>query len=170
MTTAQDNRARRNEHARAWRVANPDKVRQYRRAYQAANIEKVREWDAARRARDREKISQQRRARYAANPLKFRDRGRAWYENNLDKAREHSRNATRRKKKLPTPTRAAPSHCECCGSPPGKKALAIDHCHATGMFRGWLCTNCNTGIGSLGDNLEGAMRAVRYLSLAEGQK
>ena len=39
----------------------------------------------------------------------------------------------------------------------------FDHDHTTGKFRGWLCSPCNTAIGHLGDNLEGVMRAVRYL-------
>tara|TARA_R100000742_G_C4257386_1_gene75248 strand:+ start:391 stop:546 length:156 start_codon:yes stop_codon:yes gene_type:complete len=30
-------------------------------------------------------------------------------------------------------------------------------------YRGWLCSNCNTGIGKLGDNIEGVQKAVDYL-------
>jgi len=40
----------------------------------------------------------------------------------------------------------------------------LDHCHETGEFRGWLCKQCNTGLGNLGDNLESLKRAVNYLS------
>jgi recombination endonuclease VII len=43
------------------------------------------------------------------------------------------------------------------------KSLAIDHDHATGEIRGLLCSSCNSGIGKLGDNLEGLERAVAYL-------
>lgn len=39
----------------------------------------------------------------------------------------------------------------------------IDHCHETGEVRGILCTGCNTGIGHLGDNIEGLERALYYL-------
>ena len=52
--------------------------------------------------------------------------------------------------------------CECCGEQRDK--LLIDHCHSTGEMRGWLCNPCNIAIGNLGDNLEGVLRAVRYLS------
>ena len=72
---------------------------------------------------------------------------------------------------LPEPTRERPSVCECCGQPPkgGRgKYVVLDHCHAHGTFRGWLCWHCNTGIGKLGDNVEGLMRAVEYLRRAEG--
>lgn len=42
--------------------------------------------------------------------------------------------------------------------------MCFDHDPETHTFRGWLCQNCNTGIGKLGDNLEGLLEAVRYLS------
>lgn len=42
----------------------------------------------------------------------------------------------------------------------------VDHCHETGRVRGLLCSACNTAIGRLGDNLDGVMRAVRYLERA----
>lgn len=39
----------------------------------------------------------------------------------------------------------------------------IDHCHDTGVVRGVLCSGCNTGIGQLGDNIDGVKRALYYL-------
>ena len=39
----------------------------------------------------------------------------------------------------------------------------IDHDHDTGEFRGWLCNNCNTGLGAMGDTIEGLERAIKYL-------
>lgn len=39
----------------------------------------------------------------------------------------------------------------------------VDHCHGTKQIRGLLCGNCNTGIGLLGDNLEGVLKLARYL-------
>tara|TARA_R100000781_G_scaffold112998_1_gene80790 strand:+ start:744 stop:995 length:252 start_codon:yes stop_codon:yes gene_type:complete len=51
--------------------------------------------------------------------------------------------------------------CECCGD--STSVLNWDHDHETKEHRGWLCTNCNTGIGKLGDNLEGVTKAVEYL-------
>ena len=53
-----------------------------------------------------------------------------------------------------------PDLCKCCH---GKKILQIDHIHGTTIFRGWVCRNCNTGIGSVGDNLEGVLQAAVYL-------
>ena len=53
--------------------------------------------------------------------------------------------------------------CSCCGKKPLNKTLVLDHDHMTGEFRGWICESCNHGIGQLGDNIEGVLKAVRYL-------
>jgi len=54
-----------------------------------------------------------------------------------------------------------PKNCECCGKE--YEYLILDHDHITGNFRGWICRNCNQGIGKLGDNLEGVNKAIKYL-------
>jgi len=53
-----------------------------------------------------------------------------------------------------------PDRCDCCH---GKNNLEMDHLHGTSIFRGWVCRNCNSGIGSLGDTLEGLLQAAVYL-------
>jgi hypothetical protein len=56
------------------------------------------------------------------------------------------------------------TECHVCGKHPllGNDRH-IDHDHSAGRVRGVLCRRCNTGIGMLGDNLEGVLRAVEYL-------
>lgn len=39
----------------------------------------------------------------------------------------------------------------------------IDHDHVTEQVRGLVCKKCNTGIGLLGDTIEGVERALAYL-------
>lgn len=67
---------------------------------------------------------------------------------------------TRLKKTAPPKSDA----CECCGK---KVKLVCDHNHITGNFRGWLCKDCNTSIGSLGDSIEGLTKAINYLKKTE---
>ena len=54
-----------------------------------------------------------------------------------------------------------PDKCECCGNE--TDVFHLDHCHTTEIFRGWLCLNCNVGIGRLGDNVAGIKKALDYL-------
>lgn len=56
------------------------------------------------------------------------------------------------------------NRCGCCSATdPGDASWHVDHDHRTGAIRGILCSGCNTGIGQLGDDLEGLQRAVTYL-------
>ena len=66
------------------------------------------------------------------------------------------------------PLEPADSKCQACGE---IAKLIQDHDHALEAlgfpgdetFRGWICYNCNNGIGLLGDNVAGLMRALAYL-------
>jgi len=132
-----------------WRFSNSDHVKEHDRKRDA-----IRNMTPERRA---QKLAAQKR--YAE---KHKDAIRA---RNLPRRRMYAW----RKKGIPFPPYEAPSVCECCGGPPiPTHALAVDHCHRTGKFRGWLCQRCNTGIGMLGDTIEGLMLAVKYLSPAPG--
>jgi len=51
--------------------------------------------------------------------------------------------------------------CGICGLVPS--ALFVDHDHVTNKVRGLLCQKCNSGIGFLGDSVEGLEKAVNYL-------
>ena len=68
-----------------------------------------------------------------------------------------SRRETRQVKKNAPPQ---PDRCACCHR---EKKLQVDHLHGSTTFRGWLCSGCNTGMGKLGDNLEGILQAAVYL-------
>jgi hypothetical protein len=74
-----------------------------------------------------------------------------------------------------------PTHCDCCGkenpklSNPFATNLALDHHYDDNglpFFRGWICKQCNSGIGYLGDNASSIFKAFVYLlsSLPEKQK
>jgi len=136
-----------------------EEKRAYHAAYYAKNGDKIRKRTAAHSAKKRAENKD------AVN-AKFRDYYRKRRAENL----EHERARMRRSRRLPEPARPKPEFCECCGGPPGKKALALDHCHVSGEFRGWLCDRCNAGVGMLGDSIDGLMNAVRYLERAAKQR
>lgn len=46
------------------------------------------------------------------------------------------------------------------------KRLAVDHCHKTGNIRGLLCTNCNTRLATLEDEVY-VKSAMKYLAKYE---
>ena len=55
--------------------------------------------------------------------------------------------------------------CEICGDHETvlNRALHVDHNHDTGSVRGLLCSNCNTGIGMLKEDISILQKAVDYL-------
>lgn len=104
------------------------------------------------------------RKRYHLDADKMRAAQRRNRAANPERTRVVGREGVRRRKGLPSPTRPPPSACECCGkSPSDGKILNLDHCHDTGIFRGWLCAPCNLGLGLLGDSAQGVRRALAYL-------
>lgn len=100
---------------------------------------KTQEWNAA-----HPYLKQWYKDDYKANPEKYHARMRNWRA---------------RKQGLPdAAARVGP--CDICGIVARR---VWDHDHETGLARGWLCSNCNTAIGLLGDTAESVEKAVAYL-------
>ncbi len=75
---------------------------------------------------------------------------------------EYERARKRRKKGMVNPTgEKRGGVCEICSKQ--FEVLVLDHCHRTGQVRGWLCRNCNLGMGLLGDSQELLLQAAVYL-------
>ena len=55
------------------------------------------------------------------------------------------------------------SACAICGDRPGSPNLHLDHCHATGAVRSFLCVNCNRGIGCATESPEIIYEGIKYL-------
>ena len=67
----------------------------------------------------------------------------------------------RLKKEHPPPPAGTP--CACCGR---IDKLFLDHDHSTKEYRSYICRNCNSGIGLLGDSEAGLRQALAYLERA----
>jgi hypothetical protein len=52
--------------------------------------------------------------------------------------------------------------CEICGDKQCAP-LHVDHCHASGQVRGYLCKHCNTGLGHFKDKQDVLFKAITYL-------
>ena len=129
-----------NERKLRWAKANKEKTLAARKAWREANPGYDKQW--------RKK-----------NPERTRAANRKWREANPEQ--------WRKLKGQPEPTRPEPEFCECCGRWFLSITPHLDHSHSTGVFRGWLCSQCNTGIGLLGDDREGLKKALAYLERAD---
>ena len=83
----------------------------------------------------------------------------AWYLLKLCRQCKTKQQKDRREARKNAPPK--PEHCQCCHKKTEK--LEVDHIHGSTTFRGWLCTDCNTGMGKLGDDLPGVLQAAIYL-------
>lgn len=97
-----------------------------------------------------------RRERKRANPEKYKRGERlrsVKFEYGLDE------------KGLSALERKSQGRCEICATPFSDlpRAADIDHCHTTQKVRGMLCSNCNTGIGLLKDDVQIMESAIRYI-------
>ena len=60
--------------------------------------------------------------------------------------------------------------CAICGQRPDRLAsLHLDHDHATGAIRGFLCVSCNQGLGQFRDDPRLLASAIEYLQRQERQ-
>jgi len=73
------------------------------------------------------------------------------------------------KEKRDTRKKAPPKPDRCDRCHKKEEKLQVDHIHGSTTFRGWLCRNCNSGMGALGDNLEGVLQAAIYLEKDESK-
>lgn len=108
------------------------------------------------------------RAWREANPERSKENRRKYYEANKDKELSYSTSLNRFRKTGVSAEQYQKQHvlqkglCAIC-SGTCSKALAADHDHVTGLFRGLLCNNCNRALGHFKDSPELLLKAVEYL-------
>lgn len=107
---------------------------------------------------------------------------RGWYRENSQRARDGARRRRLQDDYGLTPEEyaalleAQSGVCAICERPEratrdGEPVrLAVDHCHATGVIRGLLCTACNRSLGLFGEDVELMASATRYLERSKSEQ
>lgn len=153
-------RERERESARRRRAANVDAVRARERRNYAKNREKRCAAQKTPEARARARGYRQK------NNARYREKDRA----NRIKNRESRKNTWLLWKygigleQYNAMLAAQSGGCKICLGPPNqKKPLVVDHCHATGVIRGLLCSRCNRCLGQMHDKPNFLRAAADYI-------
>lgn len=124
----------------------------YTKQYRDSNQDRLRPGRVRYRQENKEKRSENARLAYAADSVR---------------ARNIARDRTMQKFGSPhsyqTVLALQNGRCKICKDLPDTRSLSIDHCHATGKFRGLPCGRCNSALGSLRDSPDILQAAIQYL-------
>lgn len=133
-------RIKRNARQKKWTDSHPEasKIITERYAAKESSKKKQKEWSKEWRNKNPEKNAAMKKAWYDANPEKMKAMRLV--------AKERSK-----KRREALVGKKRPAACEICKT---EKVLAADHCHRTGIYRGWLCNSCNLAIGCAKDDPE----------------
>ncbi len=174
------------EARKAWKEANPEKMKEYSRRYREAHREEINARNRDHRAKNKERYKEKYQAYRIAHKEERKAAHRAYEVANKEKLARyrheyHSknrerRNRTRRQNSLMKQygmtmenydllLAAQGGECAICHSSPGQghPHLVVDHCHTTGRVRGLLCHSCNRTIGAMNDDICLLRSAVNYL-------
>lgn len=135
-------------------------------------------WTASRR-KNQPEINARKRELYASDPIvreQCKAAAKRWCSENPEKRKaQHLRKYRLTVAEHAEMLAAQNGGCAICGrhqspdkvklarSSSGKRDLAVDHCHTTGVVRGLLCSTCNFGIGSFRDDPALLDAAASYL-------
>jgi len=146
------------EIVKAWRKANPDKVAAQSRRYRAKHYPELK----ARQYRWRQKNIDHARSMDAAAAVRRR---RADPEGNRRRIAKFK--ARKRAERELIAGRSCPPTCEVCGEL--NIRIVFDHCHASGLFRGWICDRCNRVLGLVNDRPALLCALAGYLVESNGK-
>jgi hypothetical protein len=106
-------------------------------------------------------MTERMRAWRAANPERNREMNRRSAEKNREKRNAAQRLRNRVSAGIVGATDERRSGaCPICST---DGPLVCDHDHQTGAIRGWICNDCNVGLGRLGDCAAIVEKALQYL-------
>jgi len=143
------------EHAKKWRLANPDKARETVRRSSKKHYAKRRAYQLEYNKKNRDKIRQTEREYYWKNKEKIDEKNRKRFLLQLYGITVEQYDDI---------LKSQNGGCKICGKQckSGRK-LAVDHDHKTKKVRGILCMNCNKGIGHFLDDPILLKKALTYL-------
>jgi 16S rRNA C967 or C1407 C5-methylase (RsmB/RsmF family) len=128
----------------AYRIKARERARAYRASHKEAVMAKKRQWSQTAKAKEyQKKYNQRPENRYRYQRLQWK--------------RKYGLEPLEADKML----KAQDYRCAICGCELLKPF--VDHCHETNKVRGFLCTQCNVGLGYFRDNTDFLHSAVRYL-------
>lgn len=181
-----DYREKENARIKAWKDSHPEEVKESNKRYRDTHKTERSNYNKMWAEAHREHLATKARKYYQADPDKFILRSKIYNENHIDKVRE--RHTMYRKKdpqktilmdkaaslrrfygitieEYETMVNAQNGNCAICGRNKSefKTSLHVDHDHKTGKIRGLLCSNCNSGIGNLRDDVSLLKKAINYL-------
>lgn len=129
----------------------------YAEAHRQERLEAVRRYQ--KRHPDRCKAQNAKWAKENPDKIRAKSRLRALRYPTL--ARDRNRKLREEKASRPRPL---DGRCEVCGGTQNR-ALAWDHNHKTEVFRGWLCSGCNSTLGHVKDDIERLEKLITYLKV-----
>lgn len=109
-------------------------------------------------------ISSRSKQQYAVAPQKKRAYSRAYNQKNREvlRWRKLSRKFDLSVEHLKGRLAAQAGQCAVCGRE-STETLCLDHCHRSGKARGFLCGDCNRGLGCFSDSFGRLILAAEYL-------
>lgn len=145
-----------------WRKKNPEKYKAISAQWRNNNRDKLNFYAKKYRENNKDKVKA-----YFKN----------YYEKNreiiLIKAKKYNKlngypsSKLRVKKRETLAGRPKPDKCDICNKE--HKKICFDHCHKSGKFRGWICSNCNSALGYAKENIEILKSLILYLGKTNEQ-
>jgi hypothetical protein len=173
------------ERQRRYNAEHAEEIAASKKAWNTAHPENVKAWKDTDYARHSETYKVRARKRQQEKPEVTREEHRRWRENNREQERATKkawreanpvvRRRIIRRSMLRTKYGLEPEEwdamliaqsgrCDICNEP--MRNPQTDHCHNTGVVRGLLCINCNTGLGRFKDDPSLLRAALDYLLTA----
>ena len=100
----------------------------------------------------------------AANPDKVNAMARKWRAANPEKVAAYKRKSNYKITTKEYNNLVVQQKSKCATCPNVNKKLHVDHCHETGKVRGLLCSNCNTALGLVKENISTLTNLISYIA------